>query len=393
MMKIEKLSCRLDNFLLNDITLNIKRDHFILLGPTGSGKTTLAKCICGFYKITEGKILLNKKDITTLPPEKRNIGYLPQDFALFPHMNVRDNILFGVKARKIDFNKVKNKFDKIVEILKIGILFKRYPNSLSGGEKQRVALARALLVDPEVLILDEPFSSIDVGLKKDIWFEMIDILKKFKIPVIHITHNLDEASILGTKIALLIDGKIIQKGNKEETLSKPKTEMAARYLGIKNIYSGIIEKVNKEKVIIKGEKFKIIAFNEREHSNKVNLVKDSCIRRNDRKGANEDMDILEETHKTNFTEGEYVKFSIRPQDIKIIKEGLPIRDELKDNIFEGKIVSAHFLSDTTILKVKSVVDFELIFPSYIYQRHNLYIGKKIRIGIWQKGISIFKKEV
>ena len=359
MLKLNKILCKVGNFTLKDISFELeKEEYFIILGSTGSGKTTLAKCICGLYKISDGKIFLNGQNITNLPPHKRRIGYVPQDFALFPHLNVKDNILFGVKAKRIEFERIKNNFEQIIKILRIGNILNRYVNNLSGGEKQRVALARALLVNPKILILDEPFSSIDVGLKKELWFEMKNILKRFKIPVIHITHNLDEASILGTRIAILIDGKIVQTGKRDEILSKPKTEEIARYLGIRNIYSGIIEKVNKEKVIIKAEKFKIIAINE-----------------------------------GNFKEGEEVKFSIRPQDIKIIKEGLPIREELKDNIFEGEIVSAHFLSDTCILKVKSNVEFELIFPSYIYQRHNLYIGKKIRIGIWQKGISIFKYEV
>jgi len=358
MLKIEKLFYKVGNFALREINLTVKRDnYFVLLGPTGSGKTTFAKCICGLNRVISGKIFLDGRDITELEPEERKIGYLPQDFALFPHMNVRDNILFGVKVKKMELKRVKNSFEHIIDILRIGNLLDRFINGLSGGEKQRVALARALLSEPEVLILDEPFSSIDIGLRKELWFEMKNVLNRFKIPVIHITHNLDEASVLGEKFAVLIDGGIIQEGEKDEFFSRPETEKVARYLGIKNIYSGIIEKLIGDKVVIKGERFKIIASN-----------------------------------SGNFKEGEGVKFSIRPQDIKIIKEDLPIREELKDNIFEGEIISTHFLSDTCILKVKSVVDFELNFPSYIYQRHNLYIGKKIKIGIWQKGISIFRKE-
>jgi len=358
MLKIENLFASADSFLLQDINLEIgDEEYLVLLGPTGSGKTTLARCICGLYEISKGKITLNDVDLTKLPPEKRKIGYLPQDFALFPNMSVRENILFSPAVKEINFNTIRPQFENIVETLKIKHLLQRGVKNLSGGEMQRVALARALLSEPEILILDEPFSSIDIGLKTNLWFEIREILACSHIPVIHITHNLDEASVLAQNLAVMIGGRILQKGKKDEIFSKPLTEKIARYLGIKNIYSGEIAEIQNGKITIQGENFRIIAFDE-----------------------------------GNFTKGQRVKFSVRPQDIKIIKEGIPVREELKENIFEGVIVSSHFLSDTCILMVKSMIDFELKFPSYIYQRHNLYTGKKIRIGIWQKGISIFKEE-
>jgi len=356
MLKIEKLSLKLGDFSLKEVSLELQKgEYLILLGPTGSGKTTLAKCICGLNKAKAGRIFLNGKDITNLPPEERKIGYLPQNFALFPNMSVRENILFSPMVKKINFQTIEQKFESIVETLKIAHLLERGVKNLSGGEMQRVALARALLSDPEVLILDEPFSSIDIGLKTNLWFEISEILSSLHIPVIHITHNLDEASVLGQNLAVMVEGGIFQKGEKDEIFSKPLTEKIARFLGVRNIYSGEITEIQNGKITIQGENFSIIAPNER-----------------------------------NFTKGKKVKFSIRPQDIKIIKEGVPVREELKENVFEGVIASAHFLSDTCILKVKSTVDFELKFPSYIYQRHNLHIGKKIKIGIWQKGISVFK---
>jgi len=357
MLKIESLFFRAGNFLLKDVTLQVESgQYFILLGPTGSGKTTLARCICGLYEISKGKISLNNRDITNLPPEKRRMGYLPQDFALFPNMKVSENLLFAPSVRKKDIRMLKNKFDHIVERLNVGKLLERNVRNLSGGEKQRVALGRALLAEPELLILDEPFSSIDVGLKTSLWFEMKEFLSTLHIPIIHITHNLDEASVLGQNLAVLIDGKIVQLGPKDKIFSKPATERVAEYLGIRNISSGEIAEVAGGKIIIRGENFRIVGFNDRD-----------------------------------FRKGEKVKFSIRPQDIKIIKDEIPVRDELKDNLFEGVITSSHFLSDSCIVKVKSVLNFELKFPIYIYQRHKLYNGKKVRIGIWQKGINVFKE--
>ncbi|MDO9513724.1 MAG: ATP-binding cassette domain-containing protein [Elusimicrobiota bacterium] len=355
MLKIENLYCKAGNFLLKAVTLKVERgEYFVLLGPTGSGKTTLAKCICGLCEISGGKIFLNGADITELPPEKRKIGYLPQDFALFPNMNVRENLLFGAEMQKKDMKEIKGKLDYIVETLGIGGILERPAVNLSGGEKQRVSLGRALLADPEILILDEPFSSIDTGLKTNLWFEMKDFLSTLKIPVIHITHNLDEAAVLAGKMGVLISGEIVQHGAKDEIFSKPATAEVAQYLGIRNIYSGEIAKSVNGKVIIVGENFRISTFNDK-----------------------------------NFREGEKVRFSIRAQDIKIMKENFAVRDELKDNIFEGEIKASHFLSDSCIIKVESVLNFEVKFPTYIYQRHKLYNGKKVKIGIWQKGINVF----
>jgi len=367
MLKIENLCCRVGKhrpsapgqgeFLLNVSSLEVAfGEYFVLLGPTGSGKTTLAKCICGLYKNTDGKIFLRGRDITQLRSEERKIGYLPQNFALFPNMNVRENLLFAPSVRKTAAGTTKKSFDRIVEALNIAQILKRNPVNLSGGEKQRVALGRAFLSEPDILILDEPFSAIDTGLKTNLWFEMKEFLNEAGIPVIHITHNLDEAAVLAGNLAVLIAGRLVQAGSKDEIFSKPASEQVAGYLGIRNIYSGKITKADGGRIIIKGENFKITAFNDK-----------------------------------NFKTGEVVSFSIREQDIKIIKEGTPVRDELKDNILEGEILASYFLSDSCIVKVGSAVNFELKFPAYIYQRHKLHNGKKVRIGIWQKGITVFRR--
>jgi ABC-type Fe3+/spermidine/putrescine transport system ATPase subunit len=358
MLAVKELTFNIGNFSLKNINLNIsKNEYFVLLGRSGSGKTTLIKCISGLHKVTKGKILLNEKDVTHTPSEYRNIGYLPQNFALFPHLNVQNNILFGLKTRKYDLLETTKRIDQISNLLSIKELLKRNVENLSGGEKQKVALARALIVYPDILLLDEPFSSIDHGLKVELWFEVKEILKKLNTTVIHITHNLDEAHAVADNIAVLINGKIEQSGSKEEIFLKPKTEQVALYQGIKNIYTGQVIAIDNDKIVISNGSFKITALKE-----------------------------------NNFKVGQKVKFCIRPQDIKIIKEDSAIRDELKDNLFEGEIISNIVYNEFCIIKLKSIVDFELRFPVYIYQRYHFHVGKKISIGIWQKGISIFEDE-
>jgi ABC-type Fe3+/spermidine/putrescine transport system ATPase subunit len=355
MLAVKGLSFKIGKFLLKDINLDIqKNEYFVLLGRTGSGKTTLLKCICGLYKVTDGRIFLNDIDVTDSTSESRNIGYLPQNYALFPHLNVHENIIFGLKTRKEGKIDVTKRLEQMSDLLSIGNLIYRDAGNLSGGEKQRVALARALIVYPDILLLDEPFSSIDHGLKVELWFEVKDILKKLNITAIHITHNLDEAHAIADKIAVLINGKFEQTGSKEEIFLRPKTEEVALFQGIKNIYSGRIADVVENKIRIKNDGFEIIALNDR-----------------------------------NFKTGQEVKFCIRPQDIKIIKSDTPIKNELKDNIYEGEIVSSFFYNDFCTIKLKSIVDFELRFPVYIYQRYGFHTGKKITVAVWQNGINIF----
>jgi ABC-type Fe3+/spermidine/putrescine transport system ATPase subunit len=355
MLEVKGLSFKIGKFSLKDINLEIdNNEYFVLLGRTGSGKTTLLKCISGLYNLSEGRIFLNGADVTGLSPEYRNIGYLPQNYALFPHLDVHENILFGVKTKKRNSKDVSERLERITGLLSIQHLIYRDVSNLSGGEKQRVALARALIVYPDILLLDEPFSAIDHGLKVELWFEVKDILKKLNIPVIHITHNLDEAHAIADKIAVLINGKFEQTGSREEIFLKPKTEEVALFQGIKNIYSGEVVEILENKVRIKNGGFEIVALKDR-----------------------------------IFEPGQEVKFCIRPQDIKIIKSDTPIKNELKDNIFEGDIISSFFYNDYCTVKLKSIVDFELRFPVYIYQRYGFHTGKKIIIAIWQDGINIF----
>ena len=355
MLILENLCCKRGGFRLEDVNLRSGRgDYFVLLGPSGSGKTTLIKCICGLNPLSSGRIRLNDRDITSINPEDRRIGYVPQNYSLFPHLDVYQNILFGLKAMKLPKGECDTRVESISDMLGINNLMRRRVNNLSGGEMQRIALARALVVYPDAILLDEPFSSVEPGLRTRLWFEIKGTLKRTNTIVIHITHNLDEAYALGDRIAVLIDGRIEQDGTREDITRRPATEKIADYQGIKNIFEGEISDVGENKIRISNPGFEIIAF----------------------KGKEAKL-------------GRKVRFCIRPQDIKIIKEDVPVKENLMDNLFEGEVVSAYFCYDFTTIVVRSSVEFELRFPSYIYVRYKLYTGKRVKFGIWQNGINLF----
>jgi ABC-type Fe3+/spermidine/putrescine transport system ATPase subunit len=356
MLIAENLGYKVGSFALKNINLSLsEHEYFVLLGPTGSGKSTLVKCISGLYKIFQGHLYLNGKEITHDEPESRDIGYLPQNYALFPHLNVQDNILFGLKIRNLSSLEMQERLNNLAEIFGINKLLSRKITNLSGGEMQRVALARALAVHPKVLLLDEPFSAVDPGLKTKLWFEVKSILKHLNITALHITHNLEEASVIGDRLAILIDGKIEQQGKPDEALLWPATEKVAIYQGIKNIYAGEVVQVEESTVKIQSG------------------------------GV-----IFTALKAQSYTLKQEVKFCIVPQNIKIIRENCPVREELQDNLFEVEVAYVYFIREFCLVGVKSKVDFELKLPSYIYKRYNLHPGKKITIGVWQSGIHVFR---
>ena len=206
---------KMHNFNLN-LSFSIDKEVLVIQGPSGSGKTTLLDCICGIKSPDEGEIYLNHKTIFStcedinMEIRKRNIGYVFQNYALFPHMTVRDNILFGVKCK----NKENSQYiDHIIKVFKIEHILNRYPNQISGGEKQRTALARALATKPDLLLLDEPFSALDYNTKNAVYDEFLQLKKLWNIDIILVTHNVEEAKLLGDKIISICDGRLTETSN------------------------------------------------------------------------------------------------------------------------------------------------------------------------------------
>ena len=238
MIHIKNLSIRLGDFSINDVNLSVKKGEFLfLLGPTAAGKSVILESIAGLIPIQSGKIVVNNRNVTRKKPEKRNISICYQDYNLFPHMNVRKNICYGLRFIKDRHHpKYQKNFKSLVRLLKLESILDRLPLNLSGGEQQRVSLARGLIVNPDILLLDEPLSALDPNIKNTIQEELKNIHQAMKTTIIMVTHDFIEANYLADRVALVHEGRIMQQGTVEAIFQQPSSIFAARFIGVKNIF-------------------------------------------------------------------------------------------------------------------------------------------------------------
>ena len=220
---------------LNGVSLDIQEgEFFTLLGPSGCGKTTLLRMIAGFNSIEGGDFYFGEKRINDVPAHKRDIGMVFQNYAIFPHLTVRENVAYGLKARKMPANEIKPKVDEALELVQISHLADRKPNELSGGQQQRVALARAFVIEPSVLLMDEPLSNLDAKLR----VQMCSVIKKLQrrlgITTIYVTHDQEEALAISDRIAVMKDGHIMQIGTPRDIYAKPQNPFVAGFIGVSN---------------------------------------------------------------------------------------------------------------------------------------------------------------
>lgn len=225
---------------VKDISFTIKKGEFIsLIGPSGCGKSTILRSIAGFVKPDKGDIYIKGLRINDIPPYKRNVGLVFQNYALWPHMNVFDNVAFGLKIRGIKEKKeLKDKVDKILEVVRLSGLGQRFPTELSGGQQQRVALARAIVINPEVLLLDEPLSNLDRKLRIEMQIELKILQQEFNITTVYVTHDQEEALSLSDRLLVMGNHKVMQEGAPMDIYENPKNKYVASFIGSTNFFRG-----------------------------------------------------------------------------------------------------------------------------------------------------------
>ena len=298
-----------DVYALKNVDLNIADgEYFVLLGPSGGGKTTLLRSIGGFIRPDSGSVNIKGKNVDNLPPDKRPTSMVFQGFALFPHMNVSENIGYGLKIQSVQKNVIENKVNRMMDLVGLSGLSNRKPHELSGGQQQRVQLARALILENDVLLLDEPLSALDAQLRKDMCIELKRLQKTVGISFVHVTHNQEEAMSVADRIAIIADGEMIEQGTPKEIYSNPKKKFTAEFIGEKNIFNGKVLESNKTKILVDMKSDKIEIANN-----------DYKVRKN-----------------------QDVSLSIKSESIKIDK--FKTSKQLKENNFiRGKVTEVTFL--------------------------------------------------
>jgi ABC-type Fe3+/spermidine/putrescine transport system ATPase subunit len=362
MIRISGLSILFDSFKIENLDIQIEEEEFhFLLGPTGSGKTLILESIMGLHQPKHGRIWISGKEVQNLPPEQREISYVPQDLALFPHLKVRENILFGIRARNLDPRIYDNYIRDLVEVMRVGHLLERYPANLSGGEKKRVALLRALAPKPKLLLLDEPLSGLDPSIKAEIQHLLKILHSSFRPTTLCVTHDFEEAYFLADGLTIFIDGRVEQVGKKDEVFQRPRSKKVAQFLGARNLYRAKI--VRMEEL----PRQWILEVNGLQFSIPVGLPLGK-------------MEI-----------GKEVDLFIRPDEVMIIREGKPVKDSLKRNIFEGEILDIldrgryHMVYFQTL---GGKIPFEISIPNYAFRNLNLSIGRIVKVALREESLWV-----
>ena len=294
--------------VLDNISLEISKGEFItLLGSSGCGKTTTLRIIAGLEQPDAGSVWLDGREVTGLEPNQRDVNTVFQNYALFPHMNVAENIGYGLKLKKVPKSEIRKKVSQMLELVQLEGYEKRKPSELSGGQKQRVAIARALVNNPKVLLLDEPLGALDLQLRRAMQIELKHLQKKLGITFIYITHDQEEAINMSDRIAVMRDGRIEQIGTPDEIYNHPKTSYVATFVGNANILHGVAESIQGENAIVKIGNDKVIVKLEASQQD----TKDT--------GA-----------KQHLTAGENVTLAVRSENV-LLQEAAAIGDTGTDN--------------------------------------------------------------
>ncbi|HPR17601.1 MAG TPA: ABC transporter ATP-binding protein [Candidatus Cloacimonadota bacterium] len=351
MLTLQNLTKKYGQFTaVQNVDLNIQKgEFFCLLGPSGCGKTTVLRMIAGFEKVTAGSILLDGKDITDLPPNQRDVNTVFQNYALFPNMTVCDNISYGLKIKKLSATEIKQRVERVVNLVGLEKFITRMPGSLSGGQQQRVALARALVNEPSVLLLDEPLSALDKKISEQTRIELAELQKKVGITFIFVTHNQTEALALADRIAVMKEGVIVQCDEPKEIYERPTTRFVADFIGNMNFFEGKITNQTGEEITL--------------NMNKAGTFQYRSSR--------------------NLSVGKDVIFCIRPERMKISL--LPPSDY--ENAISGTIKQKIYLGDITkyIVQTDTGMLIDVIAQNYLIQLSNEFYDLEEKVNvIWSK---------
>jgi spermidine/putrescine transport system ATP-binding protein len=331
-----------DKQVLDNVNLYVRKGEFVtILGPSGCGKTTLLRIIAGFQKSTEGKLLIAGKEMTETPPHHRPVNTVFQKYALFPHLNVYNNIAFGLNLKKLPPSAIKEKVKKVLKMVSMTDYEERDVDSLSGGQQQRVAIARAIVNEPQVLLLDEPLAALDLKMRKDMQMEIKAMHKKLGITFVYVTHDQEEALTLSDTIVVMSDGKIQQIGTPTEIYNEPANAFVADFIGESNILNGIM--VHDSLVEFAGHRF-------------------DCVDK-------------------GFAPNEPVDVVIRPEDIYIFEKSEAAQ-------FNGLVTSSIFKGVHYEMMVTTPEGFEFIIQDY----HCFKVGDNVGLLVKPDDIHVMKKE-
>jgi len=326
-----------------------------LLGPSGCGKTTTLRCIAGFENPDTGEISLDDRKITHIPPEKRGIGMVFQNYALWPHMTVYANLAFGLQIKKIPKDEIPKKIKRVLSMVRLEGYENRYPRQMSGGQQQRIAMARALVFEPEIMLLDEPLSNLDAQLREEMRFEFTELQKKLGITAVYVTHDQAEALVISDKIVILNKGTIVQSGSPKEIYSNPKNKFVAGFIAVTSFLDGNVDSFieEKTKVIVKTDDGLII------------------------QGLNNSLSI-----------GQRVSVALRMKAIKFIKDGNNEKRK-KINTFRGKIIQLSYLGNT--------VDYKIQMGKWQIRtnadaKHDFKIGEEVTFNLPTEDIIVTLEE-
>ncbi len=309
-----------ENIALDQVDLTIKEGEFFsLLGPSGCGKTTLLNIIAGFLHPTSGEVSIDGKDVTNLPPYQRNIGMVFQNYALFPHLNVFDNVAYGLKVKKMPKQAIKEKVEEVLKLVHLEAFTKRMPHQLSGGQQQRVAIARALAIEPSVLLLDEPLSNLDAKLRKEMQTELRLLQQRIGITTVLVTHDQEEALSLSDRIGVLGDGHVKQVDQPLTIYRQPKNRFVAEFIGQVNIFEV-------EAKDLQTGNNSLPKYDANHHK----ISKDQPL-------------VLETTHADDFKNQEKKLVMLRPERIQVVDK---LEKSEKVNEVEVTIVHTNYIGDS-----------------------------------------------